>query len=184
MRSGPRVSGAVVLDQMRLAEEQFGKEAHDRCLAAMSVEGGAELAALMPMTWCSLATTTEYWNELGRATNQDVRVIHRRLTRLGLERTFSTFWRILARLTTMEALVKRAAVIFGKAYDRGAMAAQLTGPGCVEVVVTGWPDMPDLEIDALTSAIEALGHLSGRSKIAVKWQRRSGAIVGEIMYSG
>ena len=79
--------------------------------------------------------------------------------------------------------MKRAAVIFGKAYDRGAVAARIVRPGRIDLVITGWADMPDFELDSLTSAVEVLGHMSGQTRIAVRWERRAGSIVGEITYS-
>src|SRR6476469_9459935 len=120
-RAAPRVSGILVVDQLRLAEEMLGKDAVAEAIARMPAKDRGELLALLPMSWCTLETATSFHAAVAAVVGEDVRSWHRRIVRGGLERTFTTIWRFLVRFTTLEALVKRAASIYTRSYDQGAM---------------------------------------------------------------
>ncbi len=171
---GANVSAAVFFDQRRLIEELHGKELVDAAIATMTRESQAELATLLPMSWASIATTTEFYLAVAHATAQDPVVFHRKMVRAGLERTFTTFWRFMMRLTSVEALLKRVALVYAKSYDRGVMMAKLIEPGVAEVTLSGWNDVPDLEIDAIVCGAEVMLQVSGRPSATVEASRMPG----------
>jgi hypothetical protein len=176
------VSGAIVLDQIQLAKDLLGAQAIDDALQRMPPAAHAELCALLPMGWCSVLTAAEFHCAVAGVTGQDVVVWHRKVVRAGLERTFTTFWRFLMRLTSIEALVKRAAVIYGKSYDRGAMVARSIGPGHVEAIISGWPEMPDFELDAVRCGFETIVALAGRQGTVVHVARHPDGAVLDIRF--
>jgi hypothetical protein len=81
---------------------------------------------------------------------------HRTIVSAGIERTLSTVWRLFMRLTSGEALVKRAATIYGKSYDRGTIHAEPVVDGTAQFVLGDWPDVPDFELDAMACGIETI----------------------------
>ncbi|HEY6459848.1 MAG TPA: hypothetical protein VIY73_06840 [Polyangiaceae bacterium] len=173
--TGPgHVSGVVILDQLTLSRELLGDDVVTRAFGAISAEQRAELDELLPVSWCRLTTAFAIHEAIAEQIEQDVLVWHRTIVRVGIERTLTTVWRLFMRLTSTEALLKRAASIYGKSYDRGAVrAAQLPGGG-VEVVLTEWPDVPDFELDAMATGLDAILRLGGRKNTHVAVERRSG----------
>jgi hypothetical protein len=170
-RSRGNVSAAIVLDQWHLAQKILGKAVIDQARAALSPKARAELEALLPVSWCSLTTATEIHFAVADAAQLDPVAWHRRLVRVGMERTFTTFWRVMMRLTSVEAMIKRAAIVYAKSYDRGAATARLVEPGLVEFVISGWPHIPDFEVDAVCSGIEAMIRISGRTSVSIESTR-------------
>jgi hypothetical protein len=173
--TGPgHVSGVVILDQLKLSRELLGDDVVTRAFGAISAEQRAELDELLPVSWCRLTTAFAIHEAIAEQIGQDILVWHRTIVRVGIERTLKTVWRLFMRLTSTEALLKRAASIYGKSYDRGAVhAAQLPGGG-VEVVLTEWPDVPDFELDAMATGLDAILKLGGRKNTHVTVERRPG----------
>lgn len=185
--SGPRrgtgpghTSGAVILDQLALARELVGEDVVARAFAAISAEQRAELEELLPVSWCRLTTAFAVHEAIAEQLGQDVMVWHRTIVRVGIERTLTTVWRLFMRFTSTEALLKRAASIYGKSYDRGSVrAAHLPGGG-VEVVLSDWPDVPEFELDAIATGLAAILKLGGKKRTRVEVERCPGGARFEV----
>ena len=98
----------------------------------------------------------------------------------GVERTLTTVWRFFMRLTSVEAIVKRAASIYSKSYDRGSMRAALVSDELVEVILDGWPDVPDFELDAIASGFDAVLGIAKRKHSRITMERTAGGARFEV----
>jgi hypothetical protein len=179
--TGPgHTSGAVVLDQLALSRKLLGDDVVTRAFGAISAEQRAELDDLLPVSWCRLTTAFAIHQAIADQIGQDVMVWHRTIVRVGIERTLTTVWRLFMRLTSTEALLKRAASIYGKSFDRGSVHAAQLPEGGVEVVLTEWPDVPDFELDAIATGLDAILKLGGRKNTRITVERRPGGARFEV----
>ena len=177
------VSAAVFLDQFQLAKEVLGPEAVDRAIATLPAAARTEIEELLPVSWLCIDTAAQFHYAVAKQANKDPIEWHRLLTRLGLERTFTTVWRLFMRLVSVEALIKRTAVIYARSYDTGRIEAQLIAPGHIEATLSDWPDIPEFEIDALTSGVQAMLHIAGRRTASVTWRRHATGIYFDVRYT-
>ena len=168
MGGAPKVSAAIVLDQLHVAEELLGKEAAARALASMPAAARAELADLLPVSWCTLSTADAIHAAMSAEAGENVVEWHKKIVRVVMERTFSTVWRFFLKLTSLSQIAKRAASLYGKSFDRGKMHAELVGPGHAVMTLTGWADVPDRELNAIEVSTEIVLHLSGRKQAIVR----------------
>ncbi len=174
------MSGVIVLDQVELAKEIVGTDVVARALTHLAPEHRAELDELLPMAWCKLTTAFAIHQVIADEIGQDVKAWHRTIVRVGIERTLTTVWRFFLRLTSIEAIVKRATAIYGKSFDRGSMRAALVGSDVVEVVLTDWPDVPDFELDAIASGLDAVLKVAKKNHSRVTFERRPGGARFEV----
>jgi hypothetical protein len=179
--TGPgNVSAAIVLDQIELAKELLGEDVVARALAELSKEHRAELDGLLPVSWCSLTTAFSIHEAIAHQIGQDVKVWHRTIVRAGIERTLTTVWRFFMRLTSVEAILKRAASIYGKSYDCGCIRAALVSDDVIEVVLTEWPGVPDFELDAIACGFDAVLMIAKKKHSRITFERRPGGARFEV----
>jgi len=154
--------------------ELVGDDVVTRAFGMISEEQRAELEDLLPVSWCKLTTAFAVHEAIAGQIRQDVKAWHRTIVRVGIERTLTTVWRLFMRFTSTEALLKRAASIYGKSYDRGSVHAAQLPEGGVEVVLTGWPDVLDFELEAMATGLDVVLKLGGRKHTRITVERRPG----------
>lgn len=165
------VSAALFLDQMKLAQELLGEDVVKRAMTRLRPEERAEIEACLPVSWISLQTSTAFFYAVARESGQDPVEWHRKATRIGIEKTFTTMWRFLTRLVSVEALCKRVPPLFAHSYDTGQMTAEVVGEGHIVAIVSGWPQIPEFEIDAIVSGIEVLLRVADKRSVNTLWRR-------------
>jgi hypothetical protein len=179
--TGPgNVSGAIVLDQLALAREMLGEEVVARALRLLTPAARAELGGLLPVSWCSLTTAFDLHHAFAEVTGKDVAAWRRTIISAGIERTLSTVWRLFMRFTSVEAIVKRAAFIYGKSYDRGAVRAALVANDTVEVVLTDWPDVPRVELEAIACGLDVVLAIAKKNHSHITFERNPGGARFEV----
>jgi hypothetical protein len=173
--TGPgHVSGVLILDQLALARRLVGEDVVVRASGRISAEERAELEALLPVSWCQLTTAYAIHAAIAEEIGQDVMAWHRTIVSAGIERTLHTVWRLFMRFTSGEALVKRAASIYGKSYDRGKMHSEPAVNGTVHFVLDEWPDVPDFELDAMACGLETILTIAKKKHSRVTVERVPG----------
>jgi len=173
MGGAVRVSGAVVRDQHKVMEETFGAAVVARAVEGLEPDTRREYEAVLPVSWCSVDTANAVIRAVARELGRTPSDLQRQVARLGVERTLSTVWRLLLRVTSDDALVRRTPVIYGKTYDRGEFTSRIVAPGRAELTLAGWPAMPELDMESLGVAVETVLELAGRRAVRVTWERRS-----------
>lgn len=170
----PRVSGAVMLDQMRVMEELAGREAMDAAMATLPPEERAELEGILPVGWVGSTATNNLVLALAQQLGRDPDKLQEEIARTGVERTMTTLWRVILRFTSDAALVKRTPLLYSKTYDVGELVSRIDRPGRADVELMGWPvpDVPRMDLIGLAMGIETVLRCAGRKDVRMRWEPR------------
>lgn len=179
----PRVSATLLLDQRRVSEELVGNEVVERALGAIPEPHRGELLSLAAGGWCSVAAGQAFHRAMAEALGRPLADWQKIVVQRGIERTFSTVWRIFLRLTSTDAIVKRTAMVFAKTYDTGSLTARELGVGHLELALTGWADVPEYELRGIALGVEAVLKLAGRKNAAVLFTRQPGGARFDVLSS-
>jgi hypothetical protein len=165
------MSGTLVRGLVDVAREALGEETVARGVSQVAPEDRASVTQALPGSWVPLETVDRVFGAIARAAGRDLPRLHIELARMSVERALKSFWRLLLRFTSDEALVSRTPVIFGKAYNRGRLIPAIPAPGRGEIELIDWPDMPDWPIRGTRAGIEAVLRAAGRKDVAVEGRR-------------
>lgn len=176
MDDQPRISGAPLLDQFHVAKELYGPEAFAEAMGRLSPEDQETLGTMQTVTWVQLETAHAYYDALGEVLGRDPQEVHVEVVQVGIERTFKTLWRMLLRLTTDEALVRRTPLIYSRAFDKGELVSRIEEPGRAELLLRGWSSPGDRDLNGLAAGIEKVLSIAGRRGSRVRWERRPGDV--------
>jgi hypothetical protein len=160
-----------VRNQLRAARALSSDEAVERALASMEEEQRLELMGTLAVSWCRLTTVRAFHEATAAVVGEDVNAWHLRVVERAMQQTFSTIWRFFLRLTSPDALVKRAANVYAKTFDTGAMEAQVLAPGHSLAILSKWPDAPEFHLNALATGIATMLRVAGRKTVNVHWER-------------
>lgn len=167
----PRVSGTVVLNQLRAARALSSDEVVDRALGSLPEEARIEVSEALPVSWCRLDYVRAFHHATAREVGEDPNTWHKRVVERSMEQTFSTIWRFFLRLTSADALVRRASAVYSKTFDTGTMDAELIAPGHSVAHLRGWPQAPDFTMNAVATGISTMLRIARRRAITVTWTR-------------
>jgi hypothetical protein len=129
------------------------------------------MAGALHGSWIPLGDAEAALARLAEVTGRDAAALHVDLARVSIERAFKTFWRLLLRFTTDEALVSRTPVIFGKAYNRGRLVPRIPEPGRGEVTLVDWPNAPEWPLRGTRIGIETVLKVASRRDVRVEGKR-------------
>jgi hypothetical protein len=160
-----RIFGAVLLEQRKVLAELAGDEVLEAVIAALPDDRRKEYEGLTLLSWCRHTTATEVVVRVGEAIGKRPEAFQAEVVRTGVERLFGGIWKVLLRLSSDDALIKRSALLYSKACDRGRMSAESLRAGHVRLTLSEWPDIPDLGIIALAAGIESVMRVVGRKAI-------------------
>jgi hypothetical protein len=167
----PCMSGTLVKGLFEVAREALGDEIVERGLSLTPEAARSMVVDALPGSWVPIETVELVFGAVARAAGRELPELHVELARMSVGRALKTFWRLLLRFTTDEALVSRTPVIFGKAYNRGRLIPSIPVPGRSEIVLADWPDVPDWPIRGTRAGIEAVLRAAGRKDVRVEGRR-------------
>jgi hypothetical protein len=174
-----RIFGAVLLEQRKVLAELAGEETLQSVVRDLPQDRREEYEGLTLLSWCRHTTATEVVVRVGAALGKRPEVFQAEVVRAGVERLFGGMWKVLLRLSSDDALVKRTALLYSKACDRGRMSAESIAPGRVRLTLSEWPDIPDLGIIALAAGIESVLRVVER-KAVITWRRENDVVVFDV----
>jgi hypothetical protein len=174
-----RIFGAVLLEQRKVLRELAGDDVLARVIAQLPEDRRAEYEGLTLLSWCRHSTATNVIGGVGQALGKRPEVFQAEVVRAGVERLFGGMWKVLIRFSSDEALIKRSALLYSKACDRGRLSAEPLGPGHVKLVLSEWPDVPDMAVIALVAGIESVLEVVGR-KPTITWKREPPLVVFDV----
>lgn len=174
-----RIFGAVLLEQRKVLEELASKETVVRVIASLPPDQRSEYEGLSFLSWCRHSTATEVVIRVGQELGKKPEAFQAEVVRAGVERMFGGVWKVLLRFSSDEALIKRSAVLYSKACDRGRMTADPLEPGHVKLTLSEWPEVPDLAVIALAAGIEAVLNVVGRGA-TITWKREPPVVVFDV----
>lgn len=168
----PRQSGAIVLDTLRSMREVVGEPEVRSSMERLDAEARLFFAGLTTLTWVPASMVEHLFDVVASSTGRARDALQDEVGRRGVERTLNTLWRVILRVTTDNALVSRTPLLFSKTYDRGALTSRLVRAGSAEIVLAGWPDVPDFHARGVAIGIETVLKCAGRKGARVTWARR------------
>jgi hypothetical protein len=167
-----RIFGAVLLEQRKVLAELAGEELLESIVRDLPGDQREEYEGLTLLSWCRHTTATEVVVRVGAALGKRPEAFQAEVVRAGVERLFGGIWKVLLRISSDEALIKRSALLYSKACDRGRMSAESIGPGRVRLTLSEWPDIPDLAIIALAAGIESVLRVVDRRAVITHRRER------------
>jgi hypothetical protein len=167
----PKIFGGVLLEQRRVMTDLAGKDVFARALSELPDDVRREYDGISILSWCRHSTATEVTQRVGRALGKTPEEWQRLVVRTGIERTLRGVWKVLLRFGSDDALIKRTALFYSKACDRGRLTADQIAAGHVKLTLSEWPDVPELDLVAIAAGIEAVLRVVGRSSVEITWTR-------------
>jgi hypothetical protein len=158
----PSLSGAIVLRNIESFRRLVGTSAVERGYAALPDAQRARLQAAVPAAWLSTEDVDALYTAIADAAGEKLMDIYPSVVRDGVERTLRSVWKVLLRVTTPRALLKRAPIVYGRSHSVGTVVPTVLSPGRARVDLTGWPGMSNLRRVGVATGIETLLAVAGR----------------------
>ena len=171
-----RFSGMLVLDQRKALIELNGQAAYDAALKRMPPAALDEYESVTPFSWCANTTLMAMTEAMAKETGKSREEITVQMVTRGTEITFSGVWRILMRITTPDAMLRRVATLRRKSCNRGEIIPERLTSGHVLLRLIDWPQMPANNALGMAAGIETIMRLTGRKDPKVKWSRVDGEV--------
>jgi len=171
--SGPRVSGAMLIGHRLAMEDLAGADVVSRALASLGPERENDYRTMTALSWLPVELADAVTTAVAREAGRPLMEFHGEVTRLNLQRTFTTLWRLLLRVTTDSALMSRTPSVYARTFDQGTLVSQVVAPGRAEVKVRGWADMPPLQLEGLRVGVDTVLVVAGRRDVKVFGERHA-----------
>jgi hypothetical protein len=169
----PSVSGIAVLDLLRAIEEITGTEAFLRARDELPPAVRAELDTINAVSWVPNETLNIVIDGVARAAALDPETMLDRAIRSASQRTFRTVWRMLLRITSDDALIKRTPMVYSRSRNVGQLTARLQTPGTGEVILSDWPDVSERTLRSIGVGIQSVLEIAGRRDVRMSFARTS-----------
>jgi hypothetical protein len=168
----PCVAGVAMIDLTRELEEIVGTQFMGLARAALSPEQRNELEEVTAVSWVRMSTSSAFIDAVGAVSGRDPDPLVEEAVRRASVRTFKTVWRMLLRLTTDDALVKRTPMIYARSRNVGQLDARLIAPCTAELILSRWPDPPPRQIHLIGVGVESVLGLAGRHEPRCEHERK------------
>ena len=130
-----------------------------------------------------LSVLEDVMPEMAAEAGEPLLAFHKGTMSAVTERKLRTIWRLLLRLTSDAAIVKRAPIIWRRTFDGAEFEGAVTTPGRGTATVTGWPQMREMHLAGFAGGAEAVLRVAGRSDVRATQRRTSNGGVVEIQWS-
>lgn len=167
----PRVFGALVVPQCKEIIARVGEAAFARAVASLSPDEREEYEALRENVWCRSATIERLVIAVAREGAVDARELTEASVHAAITGTVHTLWRALMVITDDDALLRRTPMFFARSYDRASLSGERTEPGRAELLLEGWPHVPELHAVGIAAGVRAVLELARRKDVRVEWRR-------------
>lgn len=170
----PSMSGALMCTGREVTRELIGAEAYERALGSVPPELAAEYRRATSLTWVPLRVVEPVIMAMGGASGRDALDLQDEVARVTVERSLRSIWRVFLRLTSIEAILSRVPVIYGKSFNRGKMVTHPPRDGEMAVELTEWPTAPMHIVRTTRVGLETTLRAAGRSQAVVSMERTRG----------
>ena len=158
-------------EEMRAACALASEADVEKALDRLAPEVARELRDVLAVSWCSLASLRAFHETMAAVVQEDTTAWHLRVVEHATREMFSTTWRFFLRVTSPEALVRRASAVYARIFDTGKMEATILAPGHSLARLTGWPEPPAFHLDGVATGIVTVLRVAKIEAIRVRWQR-------------
>jgi hypothetical protein len=178
----PSSAGIAVLDLIHALEEDVGSAAVALGRERLPPRAREELAEITSISWVANTTVSALVDAVAAAAGVDPEPMLDRAIRRGVERTFKTVWRMLLRLSSDEALIKRTPMIYSRSRNVGELSARIVEPGRAELKLTEWPEITDRQMRSVGVGIESVIALTGRRSVQMRCTRTASGAVFDLRW--
>lgn len=165
------LAASFVLRHRETLREKFGADALRAALGALSAEASRAIADAGKVGWVPVEAVDELFSEVARQRGLDPAALHKELSELATEHTVRSVWRILLRFTTDAQLVSQTPVFYRKAWNRGALTAELPKSRFAIITLSSWPGVPEFTVRGLTFSVGRVLELAGREDVHITYDR-------------
>ncbi|MEM7606251.1 MAG: hypothetical protein AAF411_12920 [Myxococcota bacterium] len=169
----------MIVDQLRRIEERFGSGPIDAAMARLSPAHRRELEGMVSISWLDVDATTALKSLIAEEVGMTPLSFQRLIVREAIGDTVNKVWRVVLKSLWDRAIIKRAPMLYSRAFDRGEMRAETHEPGYALFVLEGWPNMPEYNCEGLATGMEHVLELSGRHGVRVQWRRDAPRVLFE-----
>jgi hypothetical protein len=150
--------------------QEAGDAAVDRALQTLTTREQEVLDSAVPAAWIPVSILDRFYREIARQAGRELEPFYRAVVKQGISQTLRSVWKALLRLTTDRALISRTPIIYARGHSIGKIVSTITAPGRATVVLTGWPDMPDLRRLGVAAGVESVLEVAGRKNVSVEFE--------------
>lgn len=165
------MSGALVTTGRAATKDLIGADAYERALASVRPEIAAEYRAVTVLSWIPLAVVEPVIEAMGNAAGRDPLALQDEVTRVTLQRSFQTIWRVFLKMTSNEGLLTRLPLVFSKAYNRGRLTTSFPTAERAVVELVEWPNTPLHVLRSTGVGVEVMLQAAGRGEARVSFDR-------------
>ena len=180
MSTEPRLSGAILTDQLVVMRNRFGAPLVDRAVESLSFEDQHEVRSLTSIGWTTAALACRLKTAVAQEAKMEPLELQRWVVQEGVRKTVNGVWKLLARLVSDDQLIKRAPLLYSKTFDRGVMTVTVPRSGQAIAQIVGWPAIPEFDIVGLLAGIEAVFASFDRPKTRGTFERTTDGVIFRI----
>jgi hypothetical protein len=169
----PCLSGVAAQDCLSALEEIVGADTYAAAHQRLASHVRREIDTMTAVSWVPIGAFNAFVDEIARSAGLDPDPMLDQAIRQAIQRTFTTVWRVLLRVTTDEALIKRTPMIYSRGRNVGALHARLVQPGHGELSLTGWIDPAERTLRTIGLGIQCVVELAGRREVRMTYARTS-----------
>lgn len=169
MSTEPCMSGTVLLDARWAIAQVYGEDVMGRALNHVSFDVREVFEGATHVSWVPCDVVHQVFDAVAAEVGLSPQDMAERIVPLSIERSLKTVWRAFLGVSASdEALFARAPLLYARARSIGGVIARVTGPGSGEMLIHGWPKMPDRDIGSLAIGAAAVLRLAGRRAVRVE----------------
>jgi len=178
----PCVAGTVIVFHRGVLEAQLGADTFAHVLGQLDPDERREIADALPVSWVLHSTFDGLYRAVALVTGRDAIEVYTENVRHGVEHRVRRLWRILLRLSDVQALAARSKMIYEKSYSAGRMIVETVGGGRALIRVTEWPGIPELAMVGVSIGTETLLGLAGVKKAVVVAEKQPDGAVFRVTW--
>jgi hypothetical protein len=167
----PSIAGVGALHLFQALEEIVGSEAYQAAFERLPAAVRRELGAISAVSWAPISLTEQVVEEIARNAGLEVEALFDQAVRRAAEHTLKTVWRMFLRITSDDALIKRAGLLYSRSRNVGQLHARMVAPGHAEFLLTDWPNVPERELRLIGINIDGALTLAGRHDVRLRVAR-------------
>lgn len=156
------VRGLLVLGQRRLMERMAGVAAMQAALARLEPEVRAAYEEASVLSWVPQPAVRAVTREVALAMGISPVALAERVVSASVKELCEGPWNVLLRMVSDDALIRRAATLFARSFDMGAIDCRLVDDGSLVLTLTGWPDPHEMDLASVTAGMLAALNAVGR----------------------
>jgi hypothetical protein len=156
---------------MRSARALAGDDGIEAALARLEPDVANELRDVLAVAWCRLSSLRTFHETAAAVLKEDPTAFHLRIVEHTARQMLHTTLRFFLRLTSPDALVRRASTMYARVFDTGSMEASVVTPGHSVARLVGWPSPPAFHLDGVSTGLVTLLKVAKIETVRARWTR-------------